>query len=87
MQLAPLRAGMSEVLRILKWHACPHGSNPARFTRTLDPPLSDPLASDVAMLQYTSVGISLPSVRLVYIDYRLSQAVIYYRLSPAAVIR
>jgi acyl-coenzyme A synthetase/AMP-(fatty) acid ligase len=55
MRLAALAStGMSEVLRMLRWHACPHGSYVTRFTPTPDPPLTDPLSSEVAMLQYTS---------------------------------
>ena len=41
----------TEVLRHIQWHACPGG---LRYTPTPSPPLADPPAGDVALLQYTS---------------------------------
>lgn len=51
-------SGMTDVLRAIHWYACPHGSNVMRFNPTPSPPMTDPHASDLAMLQYTSVSWS-----------------------------
>lgn len=48
MRLAALASGgLAQVLRVIKWHVCPHGANVTRFTPVPNPPVKDPLAGGV----------------------------------------